>query len=137
MADSISSKHRSWNMSRIRSTNTKPEIIVRSLLHSLGFRFRKNVKTLPGKPDVVLKKYNAIIFVHGCFWHQHKNCKRSNMPKSRQDYWKSKLGKNVLCDELHNAELKKQGWRILIVWECEVKEKMFLTDKLKTFLLEN
>lgn len=121
-------------MSRIRSTDTKPEIIVRSLLHRLGFRFRKNVKTLPGKPDIVLKKHNAIIFVHGCFWHRHKDCKRSKIPKSRQDYWKPKLEKNVLRDEQHINELKKQGWRVLTVWECEIKDKADLEKTITAFL---
>ncbi len=98
-------------MSRIRSANTKPEIIVRSLLHRLGFRFRKNVKTLAGKPDIVLKKRNAIVFVHGCFWYQHKGCKRSNIPKSNQDYWKPTLERNVQRDKQHAEELKKQVCR--------------------------
>lgn len=124
-------------MARIRSANTKPEIIVRSLLHRLGFRFRKNVKTLAGKPDIVLKKHNAIVFVHGCFWHQHKGCKRSNIPKSNQDYWKPKLERNVLRDKQHTKELKKSGWRILTVWECEVKDLDKLERKLKKFLKNN
>lgn len=121
-------------MSRIRSANTKPEIIVRSLLHRLGFRFRKNVKTLVGKPDIVLKKHNAIVFVHGCFWHQHNGCKRSNIPKSNQDYWKPKLERNVQRDKQHLKELKKLGWRILTVWECEVKDLPTLEGRLKKFL---
>jgi DNA mismatch endonuclease (patch repair protein) len=123
-------------MSRIRSTNTKPEIIVRSLLHRLGFRFRKNVKTLAGKPDIVLKKHQAIIFVHGCFWHQHEGCKRSNIPKSNQDYWKPKLEKNVLRDAEHEAELKNEGWKILTVWECEIKDLTSLENKIRNFLSE-
>lgn len=121
-------------MSRIKSANTKPEIIVRSLLHRLGFRFRKNVKTLAGKPDIVLKKYNAVIFVHGCFWHQHKGCRRSNIPKSNQDYWIPKLEGNVRRDKQHTKELKKQGWRILKIWECEIKDIARLEKKLLRFL---
>lgn len=121
-------------MSRIRSANTKPEIIVRSLLHRLGFRFRKNVKTLAGKPDVVLKKHKAIIFVHGCFWHQHTGCKRSNIPKSNQDYWNPKLEKNVLRDAEHEAELDKAGWKILKIWECEIKDLTNLETKIRNFL---
>lgn len=123
-------------MSRIKSANTKPEIVVRSLLHRLGFRFRKNVKTLAGKPDIVLKKHNAIIFVHGCFWHRHEGCKRSNIPKSNQDYWKPKLERNVLRDAEHEAELTAKGWRVLKVWECEIKDLETLTRKLKEFLSE-
>jgi DNA mismatch endonuclease, patch repair protein len=121
-------------MSRIRSRNIKPEIVIRSLIHRLGFRFGNNVKTLPGKPDIVLKRHNSAIFVHGCFWHQHKNCKRSNIPKSNEEYWKPKLEGNVSRDELHNQELLELGWRVLTVWECELKEPQKLSDKLMLFL---
>lgn len=121
-------------MSRIKSANTKPEIVVRSLLHRLGFRFRKNVKTLAGKPDIVLKKHQAIIFVHGCFWHQHKGCKRANIPKSNQDYWKPKLERNVQRDGEHEAELTAQGWRVLKIWECEIKNLFQLAIKIERFL---
>jgi len=113
-------------MSRIRSVNSKPEVLVRSLLHRLGHRFRKNVKTLPGKPDIVLKKHNTIIFVHGCFWHMHEGCKRSNIPKSNQDYWKPKLAGNVSRDRKNKVSLNSLGWKIFTVWECETKS----TDKL-------
>lgn len=123
-------------MSRIKSANTKPEIIVRLLLHRLGFRFRKNVKTLAGKPDIVLKKYSAIIFVHGCFWHQHKGCRRSNIPKSNKDYWIPKLKGNVRRDKQHTKDLKKQGWRILEIWGCEIKDTDKLERKLKRFLIK-
>lgn len=134
MVDHITPEHRSENMSRIKSANTKPEIVVRSLLHRLGFRFRKNVKSLAGKPDIVLKKHRAIIFVHGCFWHQHEGCKRSNIPKSNQDYWKPKLERNVLRDAEHEAELRAKGWRVLKIWECEIKDLKVLANKLKEFL---
>lgn len=121
MADHLTSEKRSWNMSLIRSANTKPEIIVRKLLHSLGYRFRLHKKDLPGKPDIVLKKYKTVIFVHGCFWHQHKGCKRSNIPKSNRAYWKPKLEHNIRKDAQHKRELKKLGWKTIIVWECEIK----------------
>ncbi len=121
-------------MSRIRSKDTKPEVLVRSLLHSLGYRFRKNVKTLPGKPDVVLKKHNAVIFVHGCFWHQHKGCRRSNMPKSNLDYWKPKLERNSERDKQHIKDLKKLGWKVLTIWECEVQNEDEVEKKLTKFL---
>lgn len=130
----ISTKHRSENMSRIRSVNSKPEVIVRSLLHRLGYRFRKNVKTLPGKPDIVLKKYKTVIFVHGCFWHRHKGCHRSNLPKSNQDYWEPKLSGNVKRDAAHLKALKKLGWNVLVVWECEVKDLEKLTKTIGAFL---
>ena len=134
MADTISPKHRSWNMSRVRSKDTKPEIKIRSMLHAKGFRFRKNVKNLPGVPDIVLPKYKAIIFVHGCFWHQHKGCVKSHIPKSNVEFWTEKLGKNVVRDKKHNKELKQSGWRILTIWECEIKDLVKLERKLKKFL---
>ena len=109
MADHIPKKKRSWNMSLIRSVNTAPELIVRRLLYHLGYRFRLHKKDLPGKPDIVLKKYNTVILVHGCFWHQHKNSKRSNIPKSNLSYWKQKLEKNVQRDKKHKKELQKLG----------------------------
>lgn len=98
MADKISPEHRSWHMSRVRSKDTKLETYVRSILHRMGFRFRKNVRKLPGTPDIVLKKYNSIIFVHGCFWHQHENCNKSHIPKSNRKFWIDKLRKNVERD---------------------------------------
>ena len=105
-------------MRRIRSSNTKPEKIVRSLLHRMGFRFRINQNNLPGKPDIVLKKHSTIIFVHGCFWHGHRNCKRSNTPKTNRDYWINKIQTNVKRDKKNIRELKKQGWKVIVVWEC-------------------
>lgn len=105
MADTVSKKQRSLNMSLIRSKDTKPEVFVRSVLHRLGLRFRKNVKTLPGKPDILLPKYKTAIFVHGCFWHQHEGCKRSTTPKSNTDYWKPKLFGNTQRDIQHKSDL--------------------------------
>jgi len=102
------------------------------LLHLLGYRFRLHKKNLPGKPDIVLKKYKTVIFVHGCFWHQHEKCKRSNIPKSNISYWKPKLEKNTQRDRAHKKDLKKLGWKTIVIWECEVK----LLDKLKRKLLE-
>ncbi|HDZ76892.1 MAG TPA: DNA mismatch endonuclease Vsr [Candidatus Omnitrophica bacterium] len=130
MADTLTPDKRSWNMSRIRSTNTKPEMIVRKLLHSLGCRFRLHKKDLPGKPDIVLKKYKIVIFVHGCFWHQHKRCKRSNIPKSNMSYWKPKLNRNTKRDNQHKADLKRADWRTIVIWECETKTIEKLEKKL-------
>jgi len=130
MADHLTSKKRSWNMSLIRSANTAPEIIVRKMLYSFGFRFRLHKKDLPGKPDIVLKKYKTVIFVHGCFWHQHKRCKRSNIPKSNRSYWKPKLNRNIKRDSRHKADLKKIGWRTITIWECETKTIEKLRKKL-------
>lgn len=123
MVDKISPEHRSWNMSRVRSKDTKPEIKVRSLLHRMGYRFRKNVRTLPGNPDIVLPKYKSIIFVHGCFWHQHPGCPKSHIPKSNTEFWKDKLQKNTVRDQKHILELEKLGWNVHIIWECMTKKK--------------
>ena len=110
------------NMSRIRSTNSKPEEIVRKYLFSKGFRYRKNVKKLPGCPDIVLPKYKTVIFVKGCFWHKH-DCPRFVWPSSNQDYWIPKIQRNIERDRLNAAELQKKGWHIITVWECELKKK--------------
>lgn len=124
MADRITPEHRSWNMSRIRGKDTKPEIAVRQYLFANGFRFRKNDKRYPGKPDIVLPKYHTIIFVHGCFWHRHEGCKQATTPKSRTDFWLEKFQKNVQNDAKHIQELKNMGWKVIVLWECEL-EKQF------------
>ena len=110
------------NMSRIRSTNSMPEEIVRKYLFSKGFRYRKNVKKLPGCPDIVLPKYKTVIFVNGCFWHKH-DCPRFVWPSSNQDYWIPKIQRNIERDRLNAAELQKKGWHIITVWECELKKR--------------
>ena len=112
---------RSYNMSRIRDKNTKPEILVRKFLYSKRFRYRLHVKKLPGKPDIVLKKYNAIIFINGCFWHKHKDCKYFVIPKTRTEWWLKKINKNVENDLKHISMLKNLGWNVIIIWECELK----------------
>lgn len=126
MSDSISPEHRSWNMSRIRNKDTKIEVIVRKYLFSKGYRFRKNDKRYPGKPDVVLPKYKTVIFVNGCFWHQHEGCKNATMPKTRTEFWMEKLGKNVRNDKNNYALLRELGWHVIVLWECEL-EKNFET----------
>ncbi len=123
MADSISPEQRSWNMGRIKSKDTSVEVKVRKYLFSQGFRYRKNVKKLPGKPDIVMPKYRTVIFIHGCFWHRHVGCKRATMPKSRTDYWEEKFARNVKNDELHIEQLTEQGWRVIVLWECEINKK--------------
>lgn len=120
MTESSSYEHRQWNMSRIKGKNTKPELLVRSILHRHGFRFRLHVGSLPGKPDIVLPRYKIVIFVHGCFWHMH-GCKNSKIPSSRHDWWKEKLESNVLRDARHYEKLQSLGWRVLVVWECEFR----------------
>lgn len=119
--DTLTSEKRSWNMSRIRGENTKPELAVRSMLHRMGYRFRISNKTLPGKPDIVLPKYRAVIFVHGCFWHRHHGCKYTYTPKSRLDFWGQKFEGNIMRDKNNLSLLKKAGWLPIIVWECEIK----------------
>jgi DNA mismatch endonuclease (patch repair protein) len=123
MADNHSPQIRSYNMSRIRSNNTKPEEIVRKYLFSKGFRYRKNDRRYPGKPDIVLPKYRTVIFVHGCFWHCHANCADFVQPKSNQEYWHKKLDHNRIRDAENVRELKSKGWQVIIVWECELKKE--------------
>lgn len=120
--DRLSPDQRSWTMSRVKGKDTKIEIQVRKYLFSKGFRFRKNDKRYPGKPDVVLPKYKTVIFVNGCFWHQHPNCSRSKLPVANAEYWKSKLEKNVLNDRIHEKQLQQMGWAVVNLWECELKK---------------
>ena len=121
MADNHSKEVRSMNMSRIRSTNSKPEEIVRKYLFSRGLRFRVQVRKLPGNPDIVLPKYKTVIFVNGCFWHGHDGCRFFRLPKSNVEFWEEKIERNVARDVRNEAELKALGWRIIRVWECEIK----------------
>jgi DNA mismatch endonuclease (patch repair protein) len=129
MADIVSEAQRSYNMSRIRSKNTKPELIVRSILHRLGYRFTVNGpknKQLPGKPDIVLPKYKTVIFVHGCFWHAHQNCKDFRLPKTRTEWWRAKLEGNAVRDAKQQAALKQLGWKVVVIWACELKNQAVL-----------
>ena len=123
MVDRITVEHRSWNMSKIKGKETKIEVKVRSYLFKNGFRFRKNDKRLPGKPDVVLPKYKTVIFIHGCFWHRHQGCKLTTTPKTRTEFWINKFKKNVENDKKHQRELEEAGWKVLIIWECEIEKK--------------
>ena len=133
--DVFSPEKRSQVMSRIRSKDTKPEKIIRSILHKLGFRFRINRKDLPGKPDIVLPKYRTVIFVHGCFWHQHEGCKIASKPKSNSEYWKTKFTKNIERDKKNQEELKLMGYRVIIIWESEAKVIQKSPEILKSMLL--
>ena len=119
--DGLTPERRSWNMSRIRSKDTKIEVKVRQYLFSKGFRFRKNDKRYPGKPDIVLPKYKTIIFVNGCFWHMHKDCKQGRLPKSNIEFWEEKLTRNAKNDKLHQDQLIDLGWDVIVLWECELK----------------
>ena len=124
-------------MSRIRSANTKPEIIMRSLLHRAGYRFTVNGplnKKLPGKPDIVLPRFKTVVFVNGCFWHGHENCKISRIPKTRTEWWKAKIGRNQERDAQANQALAGLGWKVVTVWECEIKEKRDVVAKVRGHL---
>ena len=128
------SEQRSRNMSAIKSKNTKPEIAVRKLLHSMGYRFRLHRKDLPGSPDIVLPKYKTVIFVHGCFWHRHQNCKYASNPKTRREFWEKKFKENIERDKKTQEKLKNLGWKTKIVWECEIKKQDKLIKKIEDFL---
>lgn len=122
MTDRISKEKRSWNMSRIQGKNTKPEVKVRSWLFRRGFRFRKNDARYPGKPDVVLPKYHTAIFVNGCFWHHHEGCPYAYVPKSRTEFWMKKFRTNQVNDKLQRDQLESMGWKVITIWECELKK---------------
>jgi DNA mismatch endonuclease, patch repair protein len=122
MTDKLTPQRRSWNMSRIRSADTKPEIVLRSVLHRMGFRFRVHRRGLPGRPDIVLPKYRTVIFVHGCFWHQHPRCNEAERPKSNTKYWTVKLDDNVKRDMKNRRALRKEGWKVFRFWECEIEK---------------
>ena len=121
MADKLTREKRSWNMSRIRRKYTEIEIKVRKYLFSQGFRFRKNVADMPGKPDIVLSKYKTIIFIHGCYWHRHASCKNCTTPNTNREFWLKKFEKNMQNDSKHQQELEAAGWKVLILWECEIE----------------
>lgn len=121
MADIKTKESRSYNMSRIAGKDTKPEELVRKYLFSRGFRYRKNVRKLPGSPDLVLPKYRTVVFVNGCFWHGHEGCKYFVWPKSNVEFWKEKIEANISRDQRKKAQLRNMGWNVLIVWECELR----------------
>lgn len=120
--DSFSPTERSEIMGRVRGKDTTPEMAVRSLLHSLGFRYRLHRPDLPGKPDIVLPKYKAVVFVHGCFWHRHAGCSRASTPATRRDYWLPKFQRTIDRDKRNQAELRSAGWNVIVVWECELRD---------------
>lgn len=136
MADKLTPERRSANMSRIRSRDTSPELAVRRAAHALGYRFRLHRKDLPGKPDLVFPGRKALIFVHGCFWHQHADpaCLNGRRPKSRPEYWDPKLDGNIARDARRRTELEAAGWNVLILWECEIERAVGLPGTLQAFL---
>jgi len=134
--DPLTPEQRSKCMSRIRGRNTKPELVVRSLVHALGYRFRLHRRDLPGTPDLVLPRLRKIIFVHGCFWHQHAGCKLATLPKSRQEFWLPKLKANGNRDRRNERALRKLGWGVMTVWECQLRDAKRLTGRIRRFLGE-
>jgi DNA mismatch endonuclease, patch repair protein len=134
MTDSITTERRSDNMRKIRSKDTKPEVRVRKLLFRLGYRFRLHRKDLPGKPDIVFPGRKKVIFIHGCFWHQHRDCRAGRLPGSRQEYWIPKLKNNISRDQKHMVELQKLGWKVLVIWECQAAKIDRTEDMMLKFL---
>jgi DNA mismatch endonuclease (patch repair protein) len=134
MHDRLTPEQRSAHMRRIRKRDTKPEIMVRQIAHKLGYRFRLHRRDLPGSPDVVFPRHRKVVFVHGCFWHQHEGCRLKRQPKSRLDYWLPKLARNVERDVEARLNLTKLGWQDLVIWECETKDTAAIEGRLKQFL---
>ncbi len=136
MSDTLSQTQRSYDMSRIRGKNTKPEILVRKGLHARGFRFRLHNKKLPGCPDIVLPKYGVAIMVNGCFWHGHKGCRYATKPKTNIEFWETKIARNRHRDEVTTAHLEALGWTVITIWECELRANSQLDDRLNTLAEE-
>lgn len=134
MADTLSKKERSKRMSLIRGVDSGPEIKLRRLVYGMGYRYRLHDKGLPGKPDLVFKSRNAVIFMHGCFWHRHKGCSLARLPKSKLDFWKPKLEENRKRDIRNQRKLRSLGWRVLVVWECELSDMDKVSKKVRKFL---
>lgn len=137
MMDKITKDQRSLNMSKIKNKDTKPEMTVRKLLHKMGYRFRLHRKDLPGKPDIVLPRYKTVIFIHGCFWHHHPDCKYAYIPKSRIEFWNQKFIDNMDRDKKNQLELLKQGWNIGVIWECEICNINILLHRINQILIES
>lgn len=134
MADRLSKKERSRIMSRIRGKDTAPEKQVRSLLHSMGYRFRLHVKELPGKPDIVLPKHKKVIFVHGCFWHGHEGCVRASRPTTNIDFWNDKINRTIARDKDTQTKLRALGWQVLIIWQCQIRKIEVANRILSSFM---
>jgi DNA mismatch endonuclease (patch repair protein) len=128
--DRISPEHRSWNMSRIRGRDTKPEVAVRSILHRLGLRFRLHRGDLPGRPDIVLTRHRTVVLVHGCFWHRHARCQFAYSPKSNTEFWSQKFKTNIVRDQRDRRRLRGLGWRVVVVWECQATDLAALAKRL-------
>lgn len=134
MTDTLSPSERSERMSRIKGRDTKPEMLVRRMLHAMGYRYRLHAKDLPGRPDVVFRSRKKAVFIHGCFWHRHPGCKMTRMPKSRLNFWRSKLEGNRKRDIRNQKALSLMGWKVLVVWECETRDTAELARRLRVFM---
>jgi DNA mismatch endonuclease (patch repair protein) len=134
ISDIYSIDKRSDIMSKVRQEGTKQELLIRRFLFSQGFRYRKNDKRYPGKPDIVLPKYRTIIFVHGCFWHGHENCKASKLPKTNTNFWKKKISENIARDQKNIETLREEGWNVITIWQCEIKNKNKRKERLELLL---
>jgi DNA mismatch endonuclease, patch repair protein len=131
--DSVGPERRSEIMGLVLAKNTRPEIAVRKLLHKLGYRFRLHRKDLPGNPDIVLARWRTAVFIHGCFWHRHEGCPNTRTPKSKIDFWTSKFDENIRRDRSVRERLEALGWRVLVIWECELKDPAALAERIRRF----
>ena|SRR3989339_884645 len=136
MTDVYPIEKRSWIMSRVKGRDTQPEVLARSLVHRMGFRFRIHRRELPGNPDIVLPRHKKLIFIHGCFWHGHTGCSRSKRPTTNKNFWNNKLNSNIKRDRKNYKELQRIGWKVLVVWGCETKSSELLLRKLERFLYD-
>jgi DNA mismatch endonuclease, patch repair protein len=136
MADNLTAQQRRLNMSRVKGRDTKPELLVRSIVHGLGYRFRLHGKGLPGRPDLVLPRHGKVIFVHGCFWHGHAGCRRAARPSTNREFWDRKIDGNVARDAANVRALRRAGWKVLVVWQCATKDRARLEKRLGKFLSE-
>ena len=134
MTDIFEPGKRSEIMSRVRGWDTEPEVIVRKIAHGLGFRFRLHRKDLPGRPDIVFPRHRAVIMVHGCFWHRHPGCKHASSPKTRESYWSAKFADNVVRDRRNETALSDLGWRVMVIWECETRDREAVAVRVESFL---
>lgn len=134
--DVFTAEKRSWIMSRVRAKDTSPELAVRSMVHRIGFRFRLHRSDLPGRPDLVFPKHRKVIFVHGCFWHGHKGCPRSKLPKTNREFWREKISRNIERDQQACSELSRMGWDVLVVWECQVRKPQQAGQLIEGFMRE-
>jgi len=132
--DNLSRAERSEIMARVRSTDTRPEMLVRKMVYALGYRYRLHARDLPGHPDIVFRKRAKVIFVHGCFWHRHAGCALARLPKSRLDFWLPKLEGNRKRDERNKRQLQRTGWKVLTIWECQLNRPARLADRIRRFL---